>query len=985
MGLSLGIIAVADGKFVSAQAQMDGDTIAVRSEPVNDQEHVRYAWASDPSGNLYNTDGLPASPFTSFLSSQPALLIQLQSSIRRESAMLGLNPQNKSATLALVLLGFLPSIARAQEKVITGNARVDHLLAQMTLDEKIEMIHGTGEDASTYQGEAGYLSGIKRLGIPPMRFADGPPGVLTRVPSIAPTSTMGVAATFSREDARLNGKVIGREARSHGVGVALQPFINIDRDLNYGRGYNTFGEDPFLTGEMGAAEVQGIQGEGVMSQAKHFVGYDTDAENVFIEEQSLHEVYLAPFAAVSKVGVSSIMCSYNKINGPYSCGNSETLQKMLKGEIGFKGFVTSDWGATHATDFINKGLDMEMSGPLPVSFSGPAYFVNGPKRESFDTSKPDGPALSDRGLPEEPSEKGWEGASEPWPTTDLKKLLASGAVTEDTITRAAGRVLLQMERFGYLDGKEKLEVTPSDNSEDAKIIEKTGIDAAVLLKNEGNALPLKATDLESLAMIGPGAGQIISVGLTGEKAVGLPELEVGPLAALRKLAGQGANVTYATADDMNGTVIGAQYFSHFGEPGLERRTWNEDALRVDEQVNFTNAAGNALPANQSIVWTGTLTVPETGNYRIHLQLLGCYGKLKLDDQVVDKDWFNFIHGEVIQAGEANIFPTTDGLDNLRAAMDLKAGQHRFYLEVSPDTSNSPIQVRVSWVTPRQAAENYRAAINAAKNTKTAVVFMWSRNRPVFGLPGDQEKLIRDVASVNKNTIVVLNVSQAVAMPWLGDVKAVLDMGWTGDLGGWATAKVLLGQANPGGRLPYTWPKRLEDTPENDPAFPERSYKGVNGKTTFSEGVLVGYRWFDHQKIEPLFPFGFGLSYTNFGYSEMKASSIVADGVDVSARIQNTGTFAGDEVVQVYLDKPAHGPEGVQFADDVLAGFERVHLAPGESTRVTIHVPLRQLQYWSTEKQAWVMPEGPRIVWVGGSSRDRRLRSRIIGNLNTAAR
>jgi beta-glucosidase len=899
--------------------------------------------------------------------------------------MFGLNLPNKSATLALVLLGFVPPIAPTQDTVITGNARVDHLVAQMTLDEKIAMIHGTGEDASTYQGEAGYLPGIERLGIPPVRFADGPPGVLTRVPSIAPTSTMGLAATFSREDARLNGTVIGREARSHGVGVALQPFINIDRDLKYGRGYNTFGEDPFLAGEMGASEVQGIQGEGVMSQAKHFVGYDTDGENVFIDEQSLHEVYLAPFLAVSKAGVSSIMCSYNKINGPYSCGNPETLQKMLKGEIGFKGFVTSDWGATHATDFINKGLDVEMSGPLPVPFSGPAYFVNGPKRESFDTSKPDGPALSDRGLPEEPSQRGWEGSSEPWPTIDLKTMLASGAVTEDTISRAAGRVLLQMDRFGYLDGKEKLEVTPSDNSEDAKVIEKTAVDAAVLLKNQGNALPLKATDLENLAMIGPGAGQIVSVGLTGEKAVGLPQFEMGPLAALKKLAGAGAHVTYAVANDMDGTAIGAQYFSHFGELGLERRTWNEDALRVDQQVSFTKAAGNALPANQSIVWSGTLTVPESGNYRIHLQLLGCYGKLKIDEQVVDKDWFNFIHGEVIQAGEANIFPTTDGLNNLRAAVDLTAGPHRFYLEVSPDTSNSPIQVRVSWVTPQQLTENYRAAIEAARKARTAVVFVWSRTRPVFGLPGDQDQLIRDIAAVNKNTIVVLNVSQPVAMPCLGDVKAVLDMGWTGDLGGWATAKVLLGLANTGGRLPYTWPKKLEDTPANDPAFPERSYKGVNGKTTFSEGVLVGYRWFDHQKIEPLFPFGFGLSYTTFGYSEMKVSASAGGGVDVSARIQNTGSSAGDEVVQIYLDKPAHGPAGAQFAEDILAGFERVHLLPGDSTRVTIHVPLRLLQYWSTGEHAWITPEGPRIVWVGGSSRDRRLQARIAGNLNTAAR
>jgi beta-glucosidase len=870
------------------------------------------------------------------------------------------------------------AVAGAQDVKVTGDARVDHLLGQMTLDEKIAMVHGTGEDNSTYQGQAGYLPGVKRLGIPAMRFADGPPGVLTRVPSIAPTSTMGLAGTFSREDARLNGAVIGREARSHGISVALQPFINIDTDLNYGRGYNTFGEDPFLTGEMGAAEITGIQGQDVMSQAKHYVAYDTDATNVFVDDQTLHEVYVAPFAAASRAGVSSIMCSYNKVNGPYSCGNPDTLKKILKDEVGFEGFVTSDWGATHATDFINAGLDMEMSGPLPVSFAGVSYFVNGPKREAVEGGKPEGRALSADGLPEEATEKRHGNDSpfeEPWPATDLKKLVASGVVKEDTITRAAGRVLLQMEKFGYLDGKNKLDVTPSDNTEDAKVIEKTAIDAAVLLKNEG-ALPLKAADLESLAMIGPGAGQIVAVGLTGEKAVGLPALEVGPLAALKKLAGESAHVTYAVADDMDGTAIPAEDFSHFGEPGLERRVWNEDFVTVDGAVNFTQGAGTALPPNQSIVWTGTLNVPESGKYRIHLQLLGCYGKLKIDGQVVDKNWFNFIHGELVQAGQDGIFPTTDGLDNMRAAMELSAGPHKFYLEVDPDSSNSPVQVRVSWVTPRQQVENYRAAIEAAKQAKTAVVFAWSRTWPVFALPGDQEKLIHDVAAVNPNTIVVLNVSQAVRLPWLSQVKAVLDMGWTGDLGGWATAKVLLGQGNAGGRLPFTWPKRLEDTAANDPAFPERSYKGVDGKTTFSEGVLVGYRWFDRKKIEPEFPFGFGLSYTRFAYSRMKCSPAADGSVDVAVLIENTGAVAGDEVAQVYVEKPEHPPAGVQFADEILAGFERVPLGPGEQKEVVIHVPLREFQYWSTEKGKWVTPEETRKIWVGGSSRDRRLEDRV---------
>jgi beta-glucosidase len=296
--------------------------------------------------------------------------------------------------------------------------------------------------------------------------------------------------------------------------------------------------------------------------------------------------------------------------------------------------------------------------------------------------------------------------------------------------------------------------------------------------------------------------------------------------------------------------------------------------------------------------------------------------------------------------------------------------------VNPDSSNNPVQVRVSWVTPRQQADNYRAALDAARHAKTAVVFAWSRTWPVFALPGDQNKLIHDVAAVNPNTIVVLNVSQAVAMPWLAEVKAVLDMGWTGDMGGWATAKVLLGHENVGGRLPFTWPKRLEDTPANDPAHPERSRSGVDGKTTFSEGVLVGYRWFDRKKIEPLFPFGFGLSYTSFAYSEIKTSPAADGGVDVTVKIQNTGAVPGDEVAQVYLEAPSAPPAGAQFADDTLAGFERIHLAPHQSQDVVIHLPLRQLQYWSTARNQWLTPVGSRAVWVGSSSRDHRLESRF---------
>ena len=225
-----------------------------------------------------------------------------------------------------------------------------------------------------------------------------------------------------------------------------------------------------------------------------------------------------------------------------------------------------------------------------------------------------------------------------------------------------------------------------------------------------------------------------------------------------------------------------------------------------------------------------------------------------------------VHGDILQANQDNAIPTTDGLDNVRRAVDLNAGPHAIEVTTSLDTSSAPVQVRLSWYTPEQRKADHEAAIAAAKNAKVAVVFLWTRLAPVFGLPGEQDKLVEEVAAVNPNTVVVLNTSQPVALPWVDKVKAVLEMWWPGDEGGWSTANLLLGKVSPAGRLPVTWGKSLTDYPATDPKYPERSHKGVDGKTTYSEGVNVGYRWFDKEKIEPLFAFGHGLSYTTFDYS-----------------------------------------------------------------------------------------------------------------------
>ena len=834
--------------------------------------------------------------------------------------------------------------------VMSGNARVDKLLSEMTMDEKIAMIHGAAEDPSTYQGQAGYLPGVPRLGIPSLRFADGPPGVLTRVPAMALTATMGLAATFSREDARQNGVVIGREARSHGIDVALQPFINIDRDVTFRRGYNTFGEDPLLTGQIGAAEIRGIQSQGAMAMAKHYIAFDSsDASdhstyNVVVEPQALHEIYVSPFADAVDAGVSSIMCSYNKIDGKYACGNSDTLIKILREELGFQGFVTSDWGAVHATNFINDGLDVEMPGPVHLGKKRRSYFMNGPDSTGM----------------------------------DLKRALQSGLVSEATITRAAGRVLFEMDRFGLLDGKSKHTITTSAIAANAKVVEETSEDAAVLLKNDDHTLPLTKRDLRSLVLIGPGAGQTIAVGQPGEKSVGLPAREIGTVTALKKdtTNDHNARISYAVANDMTGTAIPAMYLSHDGKPGLERTSDRTGAAQVDAQLNFTKSNGKSLSSTSSYRWDGVLTIPTSGQYQLHMQILGAYGTFRLDGKKVAKNGKMYVHGDITQAGQNNVLPTTDGLDNVSKALDLTAGPHKLSLAVSPDTSNHPIQIRLSWVTPEQQQANYQAAINAARRAKTAVVFVWAQGDPRFHLPGNQDQLVEDVAAVNPNTIVVLNIGQPVAMPWLDKVKAVLDMWWPGDEGGWATANVLLGKVSPAGRLPFTWGLKLTDYPATDPAHPERLGNNPSGTGVFSEGILVGYRWFDKQGIQPLFPFGYGLSYTRFAYSGLKVENAGDGGLDVSFQIKNVGTAASDEVPQVYVGPPKELPLGEQFAVRSLAAFDRIHLDPSQVKTVTLHVPLRCLQYWSVSGDRWVSASGPRSIYVGGSSRDLPLKTVI---------
>ncbi|MHA3700885.1 beta-glucosidase [Jatrophihabitans sp. YIM 134969] len=874
--------------------------------------------------------------------------------MRRRRALAG-SAAIGAATVCALIAGATPAVAASSPPTVTGDARVDALLAKMTLDEKLTLIEGQSEAANPdNQYQAGYLPGIPRLGIPSLKLSDGPPGVITRQDSTGMTSTMGVAATWSQSDAKANGVVIGRDGKDLGQDVVLEPFVNMDRDTSWSRGFNTFGEDPLLTGQTGAQEITGIQSQGEMAQVKHYIAYD-GGNDVEVDSQTLHEIYLQPFTDAVNAGVSSVMCSYNAVNGYQACDNSTTLTQILRNELGFKGFVDSDWGASHGTIYINSGMDVEMPGH---------GFFN---------------------------------------STAMKQAIASGAVQESRVTQAAGRVLYEMDQFGLLTGASKHTVTPLNTKADESTVLRTAEDAATLLQNTDNTLPLTTSSLANVALIGPGAGQTIATNSGGEAAGGLLAQQPSALATMQKAtAGTDASIRYAVGDDLTGTPVPASALSHDGKPGLVQEDTDTGATSVARTLDFTTARGNTLPVGAHATWTGTLTAPRAGEYWLNIQALGGTANLTVDGKSLTTVGAGFSSAPrygVVHPTDGNApTSTTDGLANGRTLVTLTAGAHTLSVAENADVSGRSVQVRLAWVTPAQQKANHDAAVAAAKKASTAVVFAWNTGDGDLSapLPDGQDQLISDIAAVNPNTVVVLQANQPIALPWLKKVKSVLDVFYGGDQAGVAAANVLLGSVNPGGKLPFTWPANIGQEVAHQAAHPERGSWGVtdsgrvctsadapahgsidyNGcQTTYSEGIDIGYRYFDAANETPLYPFGYGLSYTAYSYASLQSSGAADGGLNVSFRVTNTGSTAGDEVAQVYLGTPEDAPAGVQFAKKALAAYGRVELAAGQTKTVALHIPVRQLQYWS-DTAGWTTATGSRALIVGPSERSTALKATV---------
>lgn len=836
-----------------------------------------------------------------------------------------------ASALSLSLLACTTQVSREQFTA----SHVQRLMEKMTLNEKIQLLHGT----QMANAGAGAIAGIPRLGIPPMLFTDGPAGIRNaHYVATAMPAPVSLAATFNSDLAYQYGAVLGKEARMLDQDVLLSPMVNSVRTPQAGRNFETLGEDPVLAGEMVSAEIKGIQDAGTMATVKHFVVNNQETQrmtiNTRVGEQALREIYLPPFKqAVQRAQVASVMCAYNKIainrhQSHYACANSELLTQILRTDWGFDGFVVSDWYAAIPgvfTDDANPSPDPIKTG-LDVEMPGDAMF---------------GQKLLDA--------------------------VNRGEISESYVDRSVYRVLSQMDRFGLLDGTQKVVLpTVKEPKFHQQIAEKVAAQGAVLLKNTQQMLPLHGADLVDLLVVGPTAASL-NYGGGGSSRV-KPNISVtSPLMALRKYAGSTAHIRYLPGIHLDGEVIPGPALMSGLVKGLLRQD-AEGHKQRDPIIDYTD--GHALFAKETVVWDGAIVAPESGTYVVNLQTKNGVAKLSLDGgktYILDT-------ASVFNANNSVIL-TADGLENASVSISLRAGEKkRLHIEATSGQvgafssaiamPDAPMSLRLAWQTPSQQKALIQQAVDAAKTAKAVVVFGFNEgtegvDRPSLALPYDQDTLISKVASVNKKVAVVLNTGDAVTMPWVDHVESILQMWYPGQYGGEVTAKLLLGELNPSGRLPISYPESEQMTWLKA----KTQFPGVSGQLHYDEGIFVGYRWFDKYAVRPLFPFGYGLSYTEFSYSRPKV--IVKDKqFTVTFRVSNTGERDGEDVPQLYLGAPAQAR--VPVAVRKLVAFKKVALKAGKSTNVTLTLDLQPFKYWDTKHHQWSLLPGKRPLYLGHS-------------------
>lgn len=806
----------------------------------------------------------------------------------------------------------------------TQENKFDNLIQAMTLEEKVSLLAG----ASFW-----YTVPIERLGIPAIKVTDGPNGArgdglfATGVPAACFPVGIALAATWNTELIEQIGVALAEECKSKGAHVLLAPTVNIHRSPVNGRNFECYSEDPYLSAELATAYVKGVQSQRVSATIKHFVCNDSEFERNTISsevgERALREIYLPPFkAAVEKAGVWALMSSYNYVNGVHASSNPYTLTDILRDEWDFDGVVMSDWFGTRTTvEAANAGLDLEMPGPA---------------RQRGDK---------------------------------LLQAVKNGEVSEETINLRVRNMLRLIERVGAFENPQIPAEQAIDRPEHRALIRRAGAEAAVLLKNNG-VLPLDVSRVSQLAIIGPNAKTARAMG--GGSAQLKSHPIVTPYEGIVNRVGESIELGYEIGCT-NHRNLPAMESSWFEGQSVEVQYFNSldlsgDAVAKDRSSSlefmwFGSLPTGVKPGSFSARVTGKFRVPEDGDY---ILAVSCSGKARLyvDGREIADNW---------TAPAPGMFMMQAGSGEARGTTALKAGQsYEFQLDYTTEGAQMLNGARVGCMQPIPA-DSVRRAAKLAAESDVALVFVglnheWESegfDRPDMELVGEQVALIEQVAAANPNTVVVLQTGSPVRMPWLDKVAAVVQAWYPGEEVGNAIADVLFGVVPPSGRLPQTFPVRIED----NPAY--INYPGENGKVHYGEGIFVGYRYYDKKKVEPLFPFGFGLSYTTFAYTNLRlsAAQIKPDEMlKVMVDVTNTGKREGQEVVQVYVRDER---SALMRPEKELKAFAKVNLKPGETQTVTLTLNRESLAYYDDLKGAWVAEAGEFVVLVGASSRDIR--------------
>jgi beta-glucosidase len=809
-------------------------------------------------------------------------------------------------------------------------------LAALTLEQKVRLL--TGADSWALHAEPAI--GLRRL-----VTSDGPAGVRGEVweerdPSANVPSPTALSATWDTERVRRIGRLLAAEARRKGVDVLLAPTVNLHRTPYGGRHFECFSEDPLLTAEIGGAYVRGVQSGGVAATVKHFVANDSETQrftlDAKVDERALRELYLAPFEAiVREAGAWAVMAAYNAVNG-VTMTEHPMLRDVLKDEWGFDGVVMSDWYATRSTE-------------------------------------PAGAAALDLAMP---------GPTSPW-GAELVAAVRDGNVGEDVVDDKALRILRLAARVGALDG---FEAAAADTWTDEQVAaELRGAAAAgfVLLRNEDSTLPLDAAALRRVAVIGPNAVQPRTLG--GGSATVFPPYTVSPAQGLRAALGPAVEIGLAagvrSSDRLPTAPLELLRLPDADTPGVQVRFLAVDGteLGVEQRkaATFTwisqYVPGVPLSAVAGVEVSGRLHADTAGTYRIGGAGVGPFS-LTIGAQEAFRETLALPAGSDVV--EAMMRPPQRA-----EPVELAAGEEvAFVLRYEPQPAGGFGDVEVDTVHFQLVVDRpyagddaeLDAAVALAAGADVAVVVVGTTeevesegfDRASLALPGRQDELVRRVLAANPRTVVVVNSGAPVLLPWAEAAPAILVTWFPGQEFGNALADVLLGLAEPGGRLPVTWPADEDRLPSTQP---------VDGLLAYDEGLFIGYRGYDRDGRWPLYPFGHGLGYTAWVYLAADVTATGPDAIDVRVRLRNAGRRRGREVIQVYASRPA---STLPRPERWLAGFAVVDAEPGEEATVTVTVPRRALRHWDVNRRQWTVEPGELRLEAGASSHHRPLAATV---------